>query len=615
MASADDEAVLKLTVEVQQGEAAVAHFAGVYEGAMKRLQAATAAGVEPSSAEFRRLQAEALKAGQDLARAGQQGLTAMGELAAATGKPIAQVEVLERELVELRGQLKVLQTEGSAGLNIVGANVDTLGAKFSKLSKGLLAGFALGPVVGVISLLTEALGKALEKLQEFAVKQLAGGDSTAKLTEHTRSLTDSLNILAAREDRLAGVQAEAIARQIDYRLTVEQVRAAIEEHNAAIAKATDDYEKNTAAGTSLEQRRVALYQRTVALAEAERTYAEALRQTADATKPQVEQLQALTDKLTGDTTALNLESETLLKVVAALQEHGLVNTQVRAKIAEELKAELAQFDEWGLAIPSHLLIAANAYGVLSAAQQRSADAFKRQQDLVQQGIQKNLAELQGGGKDADAQKRVDTLKREVAALEQQNDAAVVTIEQSEDLFAKKKELADAEIALNRATLDSAAALDTQAAAAGNASSNLQETYNQLRLARGEIDQFGNEVGTAADVCEAGFEGIGAAALVGADGVGQQTSALAELSRQSGNAAVDADKLSESLSDLGKKGDDALQKNAVSGEALNKALGDANAGVMTLEEAMVRITDVRMRKLIDVTGEWVSLLGGQLGAAD
>jgi hypothetical protein len=622
MAGADDTATLQLLVEVREGLANVNLLATQYQAALQRMQAATAAGTAKDSAEFRALQADALGIGQKLEAASVQGVASMNALAAATGKPIAEAEVLERQLVELRGQLKVLQTEGSGGLNIIGANVDTLGTKFSKLSKGLLAGFALGPVVGVISLLTEALGKALEKLQEFAVKQLAGGDSTAKLTENTRSLTDSLQRLAEREDRLSQSQAEQISKQIDYRLTTDQVRTAIEAHNAAIAAADAAFAKNTAEGASLEQRRVAIYEKTVALRAADEAYALALQGTTDALQRNAEATNAATDRrlalynsIRGGGENLEQEKNDLLLVIEQVERHGLVSQQVHERIAEQLKAEVALFDEWGKALPADLLIAANAYGVLSEAQQRSADAFKRQQDLVQQGIQKNLAELQGGGKDADAQKRVDTLKREVAALEQQNDAAVVSIDQSEALFAKKEELADAEIALNRATLDSAAALDTQAAAASNASSNLQETYNQLRLARGEIDQFGNEVGTAADVCEAGFEGIGAAALAGADGVGQQTSAIGELSQQSGKAAVDADKLSKVLDGLGKAGEDGLQKNAVSGEALNKALGDANAGVLTIEEAMVRITDVRMRRLVEVTREWTDLLGGQLGAVD
>lgn len=130
----EDEAILKLLVETREGLASVKRFEGEYRDALRQMAAATKAGLDPSSSEFRELQQRVVDTGRRFVEAGERGEASMRQLAVATGKESA-------ELTELRGKLAIARTEldrfNDEGRKGVGGLVDS----FASL-RGIIAGVA-----------------------------------------------------------------------------------------------------------------------------------------------------------------------------------------------------------------------------------------------------------------------------------------------------------------------------------------------------------------------------------------------------------------------------------------------------------------------------------------
>lgn len=132
MAGEDDK--VTLLFEVREALANLKRFEGEYRVSLRQMAAATKAGMDPATAEFRELQTRVRETGQRFVEAGERGESSMRQLAAATGKESA-------ELAELRGKLAIARTEldrfNDEGRKGVGGLVES----FASL-RGIIGGLA-----------------------------------------------------------------------------------------------------------------------------------------------------------------------------------------------------------------------------------------------------------------------------------------------------------------------------------------------------------------------------------------------------------------------------------------------------------------------------------------
>lgn len=635
----DDQAVLQLTVEVREGQAQMAAFVESYKADMQALLAATKAGVDPASAEFQELRARALDSGSAVLRAGQQGVEAMTALAVATGKPTAELKELQGQLNVTRGQLRQMRQEttgGAGGFDLLGANIDKVGSKFKTFATGLGVGLVLTPIIAQISKLQEGLEEGLGLWQQYTAEAIAGGDSLARLGEGSKRLSTAQRELAELQRHLTEEEARAIIVREGSALSVDQLADAIESHHGAQLKIEDDYRKEIAAANSLVEVSAAVEKRRRALAAAARDYTDAVtgqlavlerevevgKQFAAQQNAELQSRRSIRDEVLGNADALGRETEALLAVIERAREQGTVTKEQAAKIKEAVAEQLAAYEEYGLKVPPGLQTVIDQLGILTAAQQKARESAEAFAQVQLKAIENNVRAQQAENQPAiqgqqDAQGRVDSLKQEVAALEEQNDAAVVTLEQSEELAEKKRELKDAEIDLNRATLANVNALQTQGDAAEIAKNRMAELVNQWSLAHGEIDEFGNVIRGSDDALLALAKNTsdhGAIARDNAVAVNDQADAIAGLAEREREAGIEADIVAEASQRAGTAVESLGEKSKKAGEEMADSQKAAREDLEAYEAVLDRLADSKLPKIIDLVRAWRREQGGAAATA-
>lgn len=598
---ADDKAVLELQIEVRSAIARMDELTARYIADLQAMAAASEAGLKPASAEFDALRLKALASGEAVLQAGNQGRESMAALAAATGKPIAEIEVLEKQVVELRGQLEILRKEnasGAASFNLVGANVEKLGSKFKTVGSGILATFALGPVIGLITTLQGVLEEMLVKLRDWTAFMLAGGESVAQMTDKVIPLNEALQKLAGHQNALTQVQAEQIAQQINYRISVEDVRLAIEKHNTAIDDANEKFSKQIAVAKSVEDIRRAMFARTMDLKKAEEEYAESI----SGTKQAMEEMllvahraastrQELFEQITGPThNALQMETEDLLKVITATEQHEMVSKVVRQKIKEQLEEELNKYDDWGKKVPERLAEVAKSYGALSDKQKETAAASKAFWDnefaLLEKAKQKNLDELKPTEAHKKKQGEAAGLRKEIAELE---GLTTLTVEQQNELDELKNQLADTGQELTNTSQLTNEAVNSTLAAVKPTAAEFASLANELEAAGHNFGSFGNtlseidpefqqhnenvqEAVANTEALNKQLEGTGIKFIEGTEHVNTQAEAIAGLAERQDDLGGSVGTLNEQFGAASKATEDLTGKTEKTGDA-TKSLDD------------------------------------------
>lgn len=465
----DEQAVLRLNVEVQQAVAAIEQVRSQYDAAVKNMQTATKAGLDPASAEFQHLKDKVSETGQGLLDAGQKGRDAFADLANATGQGTEEIADLDAGLATVRGQLKKLETEGVRGISLLTDSAEKLGQKFRAFGVGLVAGILLNE-------LTPALRDAASGLGDFVGQMQTGGSAAATLGEQTRALGATVNEVAQIQLQR---EAEAERARANSARSIEDVKEAIIIHNEELANAEEAYQKAIASSNSLADVSAALERRRRALAAAERDYGDALsandealaleveqgKKAADQWQQEIDAEHALTDALTGNRAELEARVDTLGKVIAAIKEHGTVNKAVAANIREEVAGLTAAYKEFGIPLPESLAalnkqfppLAENQKKAtagakeLAAAQREVASATKAAADAAeeQQTLLGRELTFPGAGGDPEALKKEEqSLQATVAALKKKQDQTGLNAEEIARLFEAEDQLHDVQNQLN-----------------------------------------------------------------------------------------------------------------------------------------------------------------------
>lgn len=457
-----------------------------------------------------------------------------------------------------------LERVGAAAGNFASRAVDDFSSVLDALDK---YGIKLEEVPQLLNPLT-----AGAQVQQIAFRSLAsavglGEESTVKLTSKVHTLATSLEILKAAQN------AEAEAARAN--AAAEQAAADAKEIAAAKGLAKE-IESETKA-------RISLY-----------------------------------DTIAGNQGTLDKESANLVAVIERIREHGDVTKAQQAKIKEAVQAQAKDYEEYGLKVPSYLQAVIQELGILTAAQQKAKGAADDFVDSQTKALENKIkagqaADAPGIAAVGDAQGRVNAIKAEVEALEAQNDSATVTLEQSEALATKKDELKRAEQDLNRATLDNVNALNSQGDAAEIATNQMAELANQLNLAHGEIDEFGNTINRSnPDLLAAAqnLGGLGDATAVNTEAtsaftgeVDRNAEALAGLADRQRENNLQADAMGDAYDRAGVAVEGTGKKAETAGEAIKNALGDANADAKAYEDIMIRLGDSHLPKIVRLVREW------------
>lgn len=635
MAGPDDTALLRLLVDVREGISEVARFTQSYKADIESLADATAAGAGPSSEQFVRLRDRALASGASFLKAGEQGLAAMTELALATGKPVAEAKVLEAELKVVREQLRLLRTESvsaAGGVDLISSNVTKLGSKFATFSSGLLAGFAIGPLLGLLSSLVDGLKQGAEGIRDYVAEVAAGGAATSRLGEQTRTLGDSILILARREDEAADRQARLTAAQLGFARSVEDIRAATDQYAARVAAVEDTFTKQFNTAKNLEEVRLALATRTRDLAKAEREYHDVVsgqvetlqfqlelgRQYADQINAEIAARNSVRDAVLGNADSLAKETAALLSVIAEVNAHGGATKEQAANIVEAVTAQLAKYEEYGLKVPPQLDAVIKALGILTAEQKKAKEGADALNAAALKSVEEKVRAQQAEGAASvktqqDAKGRVESIQAEIAALES---ATVLTAEQSDRLFSLQTDLTSAQNDLRAATAAAANALQTQGDAAEIAQNQMAELVNQYGLATGEIDALGNTVrGSNPDLLAAATN-LGTAADASGDlaaGSDSAAAAVAGLAQRQNEGRLGAEAMAEATDDLRSKVAAAGEAAEKAGPQIKSATAAAREDAEAYEAVMVRLAESHLPKIVDLVKEWKREQGGEAEA--
>lgn len=483
------------------------------------------------------------------------------------------------------------------------------------------------------------------KVQEIALRNFTqsiglGYESTVTLTGAVKPLSVSLEILASREKAVANATRDAakaadeasrardveagatLAREINKEIEARhKLRDTINGDVGALNKETDALISVIAAeqnrgGVTEEQSK-----RTVdAIAAQLSKYDELGLKPPQALEALAKALGILTteqnkarDSLLGNVDALNQETATMVTAVTQIIAHGDATKAQSARIVEAITAQRDKYAELGLKTPADLDAIIARLGILSTAQQKVTSLVN---DTLKAFAAMRTAQdpqaAAGAPAAGDAQKRVDDLKQEVSTLEESQKAGATTIQQDEDLAAKKIELSKAQQDLNLVTLDGAKALDTFGQANQQSASNVQETINQLRLANGEIDAFGSslnvqnqniaDAATLHGKLKDGVTEVTNATVAATAATVDNAKSLGDAAASAKAAAVETDALAGSLGELGKAG-------TSSGEALGNALDKAHSGALATEVVLKRVDEEVFPSLLMKAEKLASILAG------
>lgn len=179
---ADDEALIKLNVQIADAVEAIKQFKGEYDTAIKQMAEATKAGFSPASAEFQQMRERALAAGRGLVEAGALGRAAMEGVQQATGQEVRELGALDAQLAIIRAQTKKL-AEGE---------VVSLSEGFGRLGehiKHAVEALALYEVGKFLKESVEAAGEEEDALARVRVSVEATNEVARRSTEQIAALS------------------------------------------------------------------------------------------------------------------------------------------------------------------------------------------------------------------------------------------------------------------------------------------------------------------------------------------------------------------------------------------------------------------------------------------